>query len=179
MYTFPNFEPVSFMWGSNCCFLTCTQVSQEAGKVVWYSHLFKNFPHFVVIHMVEDFIVVNEAEVNVFLEFSCFLYDPIDVDNLISCSSTLSKFSLNTWKFLVHQLLKPSLENFQHFSAGMWNECNGELVWTFFGNAFLWESNENWSLQSCGQLKIKTKKFKTKQQKKKSYSNCLIWEFIF
>ena len=78
------------------------QVSWEAGKVVWYSHLFKNFPHFIVIHKVEDFTVVNEAEVNVFLEFSCFSYDPMDVDNLISCSSTFSKSSLNTWKFLVY-----------------------------------------------------------------------------
>ena len=140
MYCFPNFQPVHcIMSSSNCCFLTCIQISEEAGKVVWYSHLFKNFPHFVVIHMVEDFIVVNEAEVNVFLEFSCFLYDPIDVDNLISCSSTFSKFSLNTWKFLVHILLKPGLDNFEHYFASMSNECNCTVVWALFSTALVWD----------------------------------------
>ena len=69
------------MSGSNCCFLTCTQVSQEIGKVVWYSHLWKNFLQFVVIHTTKDFSVVNEAEVDVFLEFSCFLYDPMNIGN--------------------------------------------------------------------------------------------------
>ena len=69
------------MSGSNCCFLTCTQVSQEIGKVVWYSHLWKNFLQFVVIHTTKDFSVVNEAEVDVFLEFSCFPYDPTDAGN--------------------------------------------------------------------------------------------------
>ena len=144
MYSFLNFQPVHcFISSSNDCFLTWIQFYQEAGKVIWYSYLFKNFPHFAVIHMVEEFIVINEAEVNVFLEFSCFFYDPMDVDNLTSCSSTFSKSSLNTWKFLVHKLLKPSLENFQHFSAGTWDECNCELVWIFFGNTFFWDSNEN------------------------------------
>ena len=82
MYSFPNFEPVHcFLSGSNCCFLTCIQVSQEAGKVVWYTHLFQNFPQFVVIHTVKGFSVVNEAEVNVFLEFSLFFCDPVDVGN--------------------------------------------------------------------------------------------------
>ena len=81
--------------------------------MVWYSHLFKNFPQFVVIHTVEDFGVVNEADV--FLEFSCFFYDPTDVDSLISGSSALSKSSLNIWKFTVHVLLKPGLENFDHY----------------------------------------------------------------
>ena len=74
------------MSGSNGCFLTCIQISQEAGKVVWYSHLFKNVPQFVVIHTVKGFHIVNEAEVNVFLEFSCFFYDPTDVGSLISAS---------------------------------------------------------------------------------------------
>ena len=83
------------MSGSNCCFLTCIQVSQETGKVVWYSHLFKNFPQFVVIHTVKGFSVVNEEEVDVLLEFSCFFYDPTDVGNLISGSSAFSKSSLN------------------------------------------------------------------------------------
>ena len=90
-------------------------ISQEAGKVVWYSHLFKNFPRFVVIHTVKSFRVANEAEVHVFLEFSCFFYDPVDVGNLISGSSAFSKSSLNIWKFSVRVLLKPSLEDFEPF----------------------------------------------------------------
>ena len=107
------------MFGSNCCFLICTQISQEASEVVWYSYLFKNFPEFVVIHTVKGFSIVNEAEVDVFLEFSCYFYDPIDVGNLISGSSAFSKSSLNIWKFLVHVLLKPSLDNFEHYFASM------------------------------------------------------------
>ena len=120
MYSFPNFEPVCFsMSGSNCCFLTCIQVSQEAGKVVWYSQLFKNFSQFVVIHTVKGSSVVNEAEVDVFLEFSCFFYDPVDAGNLISGSSAFSKSSLCICKFLVHVLLNPSLEDFEHNLASM------------------------------------------------------------
>ena len=83
------------MSGSDGCFLTCLQVSQEAGQVVWYSHLFKNFPQFVVIHTVKGFGIVNEAEVDVFLELFCFICDPMDVGNLISGSSAFSKSSLN------------------------------------------------------------------------------------
>ena len=79
MYSFPNFEPGHCsMSRSNCCFLTCIQISQEVGKVVWYSYLFKNFPPFLVIHTVKGFSIVNEAEVDVILEFSCFFYDPMD-----------------------------------------------------------------------------------------------------
>ena len=85
-------------------------VSQEAGKVVWYSHLFKNFPQFVVIHAVKCFSVVSEAEVDVFLEFPCVFYDPMDVANLISGSSAFSKSSLNIWKFSVHIEPKFSVE---------------------------------------------------------------------
>ena len=86
MYSFPSFEPVPFsMFSSNCCFLICIQISQEAGKVVWYSHLLKNFQSFV-IYTVKDFGVINEAEVDAFLELSCFFYDPMDVGNLISGS---------------------------------------------------------------------------------------------
>ena len=87
-----------------CCFMTYIRITQEAGQLVWYSHLLKNFPQFVVIHTVKDFSVVNEAEVEVFLEFSCFFCDPVDVDNLISDSSAFSKSSLNIWKFSVHVL---------------------------------------------------------------------------
>ena len=82
--------------------------------MVWYSHLFQNFPQFIVIHTVIGFGIVNKADVNVFLEFSCFLDDPMDVGNLISGSSAFSKSNLNIWKFLVHVLLKPGLENFEH-----------------------------------------------------------------
>ena len=122
---------------SNCCFLTFIQVSQETGNVVWYSHLFQNFPQFVVIHTVKGFSVVNEAEVDVFLEISCFSYDSVDVGSLISGSSTFSKSSLNIWKFSVHILLKPGLENFEHYFARVWDECYCAVVWTFFDIALL------------------------------------------
>ena len=95
------------MSSSNCCFLTCIQASQEAGKVVWNSHLFKNFPQFSVVHTVKAFSKVNEAEVGVFLEFFCVLYDLMNAGNLISGSSALSKSSLYIWNFWVHVLLKP------------------------------------------------------------------------
>ena len=95
--------------------LVCIQVSQEAGKMVWYPHLLKNFPQFVVIHTVKGFSVVNEAEIDVFLELSSFFDNPADVSNLISGSSAFSKTSLNIWKFIVHVLLKPGLENFEHY----------------------------------------------------------------
>ena len=87
--------------------------------MVWYSHLLKNFPQFIVIHTVKGFGIVNEAEVDVFLELSCFFYDPMDVGNLISGSSAFSKFILNIWKFSVLELLKPSLENFEHYFASV------------------------------------------------------------
>ena len=94
------------MSGSKCCFLTCIQISQEAGKVVWYFHVFQNFPQCFVIHRVKGFGVVNEAEIDVFLELTCFFDDPADIGNLISGSSAFSKNSLNIWKYTVHVLLK-------------------------------------------------------------------------
>ena len=94
--------------------LMCIQISQEAGQVILYSHLFQNFPHFVVIHTVKDFGIVNKAEVDGFLELSCFFDNPMDVGNLISGSSAFTKSSLDIWKFSVHVLLKPRLENFEH-----------------------------------------------------------------
>ena len=112
------------MSGSNCCFLTCIQISQEAGKVVWYSLLFNNFPQFVVIHTVEGFGVVSEADVDVFLELSCFFYDSADVGNLISGSSAFSKSSLYIWKFSVHVLLKPNLKDWLVFcDCGFQSVC--------------------------------------------------------
>ena len=97
---------------------------------------------------VKGFGVANEAEVDVFLELSCFFYDPTVICNLIFGSSAFSKSSLNVWKFLVHVLLKPSLKNFEHYFASVWDECNCVVVWTFCGIAFLWEGN--WLFQSCG-----------------------------
>ena len=98
------------MSGSNCI-----QISQGAGQVLWYAHLFKNVPQFVVIHTVKGFGLVNKVEVDVFLELSCFINDPLDVGNLISDSSAISKSSLNIWKFTVHVLLKLGLDNFEHY----------------------------------------------------------------
>ena len=98
------------------------QISQEAGQVVWYSHLLKNFPQFAVIHTVKVFGIDNKAEVDVFLELSFFFDDPTDVGNLIYGSSVSSKSSLNIWKFTVHVLLKPGLENFEHYFAIVWDE---------------------------------------------------------
>ena len=147
MYSFPNFEPAHCsMPGSHCYFLTCMQIPQEVGKVVWYSHLFKNFAQFVVIHTVKAFSVVNEAEVDVFLESSCFFNDPMDMGNLISVSSAFSKSSLNIWNFSVHILCNTSLENFEHYFASMWDECNWAVVWPLFVIPFLWDWNENWPL---------------------------------
>ena len=105
MNSFSYLEPVSCsISSSNCCFLTCIQISQEAGQVVWYSHLFQNFPWFIVIHTVKGFGIVNKAEIDVFLELSCFFHDPANVGNLISGSSAFSKSSLNIRKFTVHVL---------------------------------------------------------------------------
>ena len=123
------------MSGSNCCILTCIQISQEADKVVWYSHLLQTFPQFVVIHTVKGFSVVNEAEVDASLEFSCFFNDPADIGNLISGSSAFSKSSLNVWKFSVHVLLKPGLENLSIILLG-W-----EMSAMARGNSFLYSSD--------------------------------------
>ena len=125
MYFFPSLEPVCCsMSSSNCCFLICIHIFQEAGQVVWYSHLFQNFPQFVVIHTVTGFVVVNKAKIDVFLELSCFFDDPTDVGNLISGSSAFSKTSLNIWKFTVHvdvkilwlELIRHSLKQLQFYS---------------------------------------------------------------
>ena len=175
MYSFSYLEPVCCsMSSSNCCFLTWIQVSQEAGQVVWYSHLFQNFPQFIMIYTVKGFGIVSKPEMDVFfLELSCFFNDPADVGNLISgssaflfiylsfifiswrlitlqyCSgfchtltwishsSAFSKTSLKIWKFTVHVLLKPGLENFEHYFTSVWDECNCAVVWAFFGIAFL------------------------------------------
>ena len=129
MYFFCNFEPVRCsISGSNYCSLTCIQVSQEAGRVVWYSSLLKYFLQ-LVAYLVKGFSIVNEAEIYVSLEFSCFFYDPADVGKLISGSSAFSKSSLYIWKFSVHILLRPSFMDFEHYLASMWNECTCVVVW--------------------------------------------------
>ena len=128
------------MCNSNCCFLTCLQISQEAGQVVWYSHLFQNFQQFIVIHRGKGFGLVNKSERCVFLELCCFFNDPAHVGNLISGSSAFSKSSLNM------------------IISSVWDECNCVVIWAFFGIAFLWDWNENrpfpvlwhcWLFQIC------------------------------
>ena len=128
------------MSSSNCCFLTCIHISQEVGQVVCYSHLLKNSPQFVVIYTVKGFGIVNKTDV--FLKLSGF-DDATDVGNMISGSSAFSKSSLNIWNFMVHMLLKPGVENFEHYFTSVWDEWNCVVVWAFFGIAFLWDWNEN------------------------------------
>ena len=112
MYSYSYLEPVCCsMSSSNCCFLTSIQGSQDASQVIWYSHLFQNFPQFIVIYTVKGLCIVNKAEIDVFLELYCFVHDPVDVSNLIFGFSAFSKISLNIWKFTDHILLKPGLEN--------------------------------------------------------------------
>ena len=125
------------MSSSNCCFLTCTHISQEAGQAFWYSHLLKNFPQFVVIHTVKGFGVVNKAEVDVFLEL--LLFQRSNIGNLISDSSAFSKSSLNIWNFSVHVLLKPGLKNFEHYFASVWVKCNCAIVWTCHSLGLEWK----------------------------------------
>ena len=132
------------MSSSNYCFLTCIQISKEASKIVWYSHLLKNFPQFVVIHTVKGFGIVNKAEVDVSLELSCCFDDPTIVGNLISGSSAFSKSSLNIWKFMVHVLLSLAWRILSITLLVLWDECNCSVAWAFFGLAFPWDWYENW-----------------------------------
>ena len=142
MYSFSYLEPVCCsMSSSNCCFLTCIQISQEAGKVVWYSHLFQNFPQFIAIHAVKGFGIVNKAEVDFFWNSLAFVMIQ-QMLTIWSGSSAFSKTSLNIWKFTVYILLKPGLENFDHYFTSVWDECNCAIVWAFIGISFLWNWNE-------------------------------------
>ena len=144
MYSFPDLEQSI----APCAVLTIafwpayrflrTQVRWSGILISW--RIFQ----FVVTNTVKGFGVVNETEVDAFVELSCFFYDPTDVDNLISGSSAFSKSSLNIWKFMAHILLKLSLENFEHYFTSVWDECSCVVVWAFFGIAFLWDWNENW-----------------------------------
>ena len=146
------------MSSSNCCFLTYIQISQKAAQVIWQSHLFQNFPQFVVIHTVKGFGIVNKAEVDVSLVLSFFFHDPTDVGSLISGSSAFSKSSLNIWKFTVHLLLKTGLENFDHYllaceiSAIVW-WLEWLLALPFFGigmkTGLFQSSGHCWVFQIC------------------------------
>ena len=132
------------------------QHSENEDDGIWSHHFMGNrwgnsgnsvrlhFPQFIVIHTFKGFGIVNKAEIDVFPELSCFFDDPADVGNLISGSSAFSKTNLNIRKFTVHILLKPGLENFEHYFTSVWDECNCAVVWAFFGIAFLWDWNENW-----------------------------------
>ena len=120
----------------------CIQLSQEGGKVVWYSHLLKNFP-VCVIHTVKGFGIVNKAEIDVSLELSHFFDDPTDVGSLSSGASGFFKSSLNIWKFSVHVLLKPDLENFEHYFTSMWDEYSGagslRILWHCLSLGLEWK----------------------------------------
>ena len=130
LYSFPKFEPVSYsMSGSNYCFLTCIQVSQKTVKVFWYSHLFKNFPQFVVICTVKGFRVVNEAGVDIFMEFPYILHDPMDVDILISGSSASLKLSLGWQRNRMGRRLPPP-------------QIHWKNIWTL--NKFHKTTSESW-----------------------------------
>ena len=140
IYSFDGLPPFP-IWNQSIVPCPVLNVASEASKVVWYFYLFKHF--LVCCDLHKGFSVVNEAEVDIFLKFSSFFYDPTDGGNLISGFSAFSKSSLYIWKFSVHILLKPSLKDFEHYLAGMWNECDCAVVWTFFGIALLWNWNEN------------------------------------
>ena len=145
------------MSSSNCCFLICIQVSQEASNMIWYSHLCKiqelRYPipcSTVYCDPHSQRLWYSQWSRSRYFSGILLLFLPMDVGNLISSSSAFSKSRMNMWKFLAHVLLKPSLANFEHYFASMWNEYNCAVVWTFFHTAFLWDWNENWPFQSCG-----------------------------
>ena len=150
MYSFSYLEPVCCsMSSSNCCFLTCIQISRgRLGGLVFPS--LSEFSTFCCDRTVKDVGIVNKAEVRVFLELSCFFDDPVDVGNLISASSAFSKSSLNIWKFLVHVLLKPWLANFEHYFASLWDQCYCVVVWTFFTITFFGIRLKTNLFQPCG-----------------------------
>ena len=136
MYSFSYLEPVCCsMSSSNCCFLTCIFLKRQVRSLSEFSAVYCD-PH-------KGFGIVNKAKVDVFLEL-LFFHDPADVGNLISGSSAFSETSLNIWKFTVHILLNPGLNNFEHYFISVWDECNCAVVWAFFGIFFLWGWNESW-----------------------------------
>ena len=145
MYSFPSLELVCCsMSNSNCCFLTWIQISQEAGQVVWYSHIFKNFPQFVVIYTVKGFGVINKAEIDVFLALSCFsvIQQMLTVWSLVPLPFLNPAWTSGSSRFTYCWSLAWRI--FEHYFVSMWDECNCAVVWAFFGIAFLWDWNENW-----------------------------------
>ena len=144
MYFFHDLEAVCCsMSSSNCCSWPALRFLRR--QVRWSGiHTSLRIFQFVVIHTVKGFGIVNKAEVDVFLELSCFFDHSVDIGNLIFGSSAFSKTSLNIWKFTVHILLKPGLENFEHYFASVWDECNCVVVLTFFSIAFVLNCNEYW-----------------------------------
>ena len=142
-WSFLNSEPIScYISSANCCFLTHIQVSQETHEIVWY-YLFKSFPQFVMIHTVESFSTVIETEVDVFLEFCSIPYDPVNVGNLISGSSAFFKPSWDIWKFFIHIMLMPSVQDFRHNLTSMGDDCNFPMVKTFFSTILLGNWDED------------------------------------
>ena len=166
MYWFLNLKPIMCsIRSSNCCFLTRIQVSQEKGKMVWYSHLSKSFPQFVMIHTVKGFIVVNETEIDVFLKFPYFLSNPENVDNLNFSSSSFSEPSSDIWKLLVHIMLKPNMQDFKHDLSRMWRWVQlrwlaQSLVLPFLGIGMridLFQSCDHcWVFQICWHIECST-----------------------
>ena len=141
MYSFPNSQSAVLCLGLNL-FLTCIQVSKEAGKVIWHFSLLRNFPQISVIHTVKGFSVANITVVDVFSGIPLFWYDP--TDELAIWSLVPLPFYIQLEYMEVHILLNPHLEDFEHYFASMWDKYNCVAVWTFFGITFLWDWNENW-----------------------------------
>ena len=144
MYSFSYLEPVCCsMSSSNCCFLTCIYVSQEAGQVVWSSHLFQDCPQFIVVHTVKGFGIVNKAEIDVFLGLVLFRWYSecwqFDIWFLCLFQNQLEHLGVHG-----SCIVEAGLKNFEHYFASMWDECYCAVVWAFFGIAFLWDWNENW-----------------------------------
>ena len=137
------------MSSSNCCFLNCIQISQKQVRWSGISISLRIF-HSLWSTQSNAFDIVNKLEVDVFMELSWFFDDPMDVANLISGSSAFSKSSLNIWKFTAHVMLKPGLDNVEHFFASVWHECNCVVVWAFFGIVFLGIGKKSKLFQSCG-----------------------------
>ena len=145
MYSSSNLEPVHcFKSCSDCCFLTWIHVSQEAGKGGLLFPSLQEYSTVCCDPLSQRLWHSQWSRSRCFSGILLLFYYPMDVSNLISGSSAFSKSSLNISKFSVHVLLKPGLENIDHFLTRMWNECNCAVVWTFFGIALLWDWNENW-----------------------------------
>ena len=144
MYSFPNLKPVWSMSSSNCCFLTCIQISQEAGQVVWYSHLFQNFPQFIVIHTVKGCGIVNKAEIHAFSgTFLLFLMIQriLAIWSLVPLPFLKSAWTYGSSRFTYCWSLAWRILS---IITIVWDECNHAVVWAVFGTAFLWDWNENW-----------------------------------